>query len=392
MLSKISGYTDPMRPPDRVSELDGIRGIAILLVMFFHFGSFVPNHPTLMYTTASQVLNFGWCGVDLFFVLSGFLITGRLLDSVGSQNYFSAFYVHRALRILPVYYLAVFVFFEVVPVAPRWFGWDVPKISSTEQLWYWLHVSNWRTAFDPYVYPQVGHFWSLAIEEQFYLAWPLLVLTCSRRRLLQVCAGLILVCWLARSLPPVQALSAQYPNLLYRLTPFRIDSLVFGASAAVIVRDQWWTTRAQRCLRLVFVSGCIVISAVVVVAGTTSTSSGPMTIFGYTALGMTFTCAVLYATWNAGSAGIGTRILRNSMLTSFGKYSYAMYVVHISMMFIQIHMPPGHGSTPLTILARIGATYLVAVLSWICIERHFLRLKRLFPYRQISPIACAATN
>jgi peptidoglycan/LPS O-acetylase OafA/YrhL len=88
---------------ERVRELDGVRGIAILLVLVFHyFGQALPAHPTLIREGIHQALAFCWCGVDLFFVLSGFWITGILLDTKGSANYFSAFYARRALRILPL--------------------------------------------------------------------------------------------------------------------------------------------------------------------------------------------------------------------------------------------------------------------------------------------------
>jgi peptidoglycan/LPS O-acetylase OafA/YrhL len=374
-----------MRVLDRVSELDGIRGVAILLVMIFHFGVFIPMHPTVMSILASQAFVLGWCGVDLFFVLSGFLITGILLDSKSSVNYFSVFYERRALRILPLYYLAVFLFFWIIPVAAHRFGWFWTEISSTEQLWYWLHISNWRTAFNPSVYPIVGHFWSLAIEEQFYLVWPLLVLNCSPRRLLLLSACVILGCGLARNLPAVQVLAAQYPNMLYRLTPFRVDTLLFGACAALIIRDERWAARVRRYMVLAFASGCVIVAAVVAVARTTSAHSVPMTRFGYTALGLTCASAVLYATWHTGSSGVVARILRGRVLTSFGKYSYAMYVFHVPLIsLVHVHRFPAYVSFPLTILLRIGATYLVALLSWNCVERHFLKLKSQFRYSSIA--------
>jgi peptidoglycan/LPS O-acetylase OafA/YrhL len=96
-----------MRAPARVGELDRIRGLAILLVMLFHLDFVTPEHSTGIHDLAQQAFGFGWCGVDLFFVLSGFLITDILLKTRGFHNYLSTFYSRRALRILPLYYLAV---------------------------------------------------------------------------------------------------------------------------------------------------------------------------------------------------------------------------------------------------------------------------------------------
>jgi peptidoglycan/LPS O-acetylase OafA/YrhL len=379
--------------PNRVGELDGIRGAAILLVMLFHFGSSFSPQPSLVYAAIQQAFGFGWCGVDLFFVLSGFLITGILLDSKGSRNYFRVFYWRRVLRILPLYYAAVFALFLVFPAVSHYLGGSWPEPSPTEQLWYWFHISNWRTAFCPLVFWPASHFWSLAIEEQFYLLWPAIVLACSPRKLLRLCAVVILGCCLLRNLPLFQALNAQYYNFLYRLTPFRMDSLLFGACGALIVRDQKWTNIAKQYLGLLFVSGFLIIIAVVLVAGSTSPHSGPMTRFGYTALGLCFSCGVFYAFSHASSVDGIARFFRTPVLRSFGKYSYAMYVVHAPVAaYVLVHLG-GHRvwSSGLTILARIAVTYVLALLSWNCIERHFLKLKDRLSDRPIkSPAAITA--
>jgi peptidoglycan/LPS O-acetylase OafA/YrhL len=373
-----------------VGELDGVRGIAILAVMLFHIGMVSPEHPAAFYRVVLETHGFGWCGVDLFFVLSGLLITGILLDSKGSRNYFSAFYIRRALRIMPLYYLAVVLLFLVIPPVAHRFGRSWKEVSPTEQIWYWLHISNWRTAFAPNIYPEVTHFWSLAVEEQFYLLWPMLVLALSRRRLLQLCTCLILGCMLARNLPVIQTLAAQYDNMIYRLTPFRMDSLLFGACAALILRSQQWAATVRPYAWWIFASGIAGVACVVAAAGTTSAYSGPMTRFGFSALGLTFSIAVLLITWHAGSGGIVARVLRGKVLTSVGKYSYAMYVVHASLapcLVPQIDLPgPRPLSIALRVLMELGATYLLALVSWNCLERHFLKLKSRFPYGEFTPV------
>ena len=358
--------------------------------MLFHFVP-EPPHATGAGYLAHQMAGIGWCGVDLFFVLSGFLITGILLDSKGSSNYFAVFYKRRAVRILPLYYFAVISLFLILPAASHRVGFRWSDLPSNEQWWYWLHISNWRTAFHPLAYPEASHLWSLAIEEQFYLAWPFVVLVCSRRRLLQVCGGIIVACFVARNLTQIQALSAQYSNSLYRLTPFRLDALVSGACAALLVREPRWMKAARRMLMPALASGIVGIAAVIVAARSCSPHTGPMTRFGYTALGVTFTSAVLLTVWNSGSFGLVARALRSRVLRSFGKYSYAMYVIHFPLTFqLTPHIElPGYGAlaVALKVLFQIVMTYLAAVISWNCLEKHFLKLKRRFNYEAV-PEAC----
>ena len=137
----------------------------------------------------------GWIGVDLFFVLSGFLITGILYDAKGGPHYFRNFYMRRSLRIFPLYYAFLILIFAVMPLLRASGADHVGK-----QVWMWTYLSN-------VLFARVGwegmpahttHLWSLAIEEQFYLLWPLLVWLASRRRLIQLCVGSIAVAFATR--------------------------------------------------------------------------------------------------------------------------------------------------------------------------------------------------
>jgi peptidoglycan/LPS O-acetylase OafA/YrhL len=134
-----------------VLELDGIRGLAISLVLLYHL-------------TAS--FKMGWCGVDLFFVLSGFLITNILLRTKNSQSYFCSFYARRTLRIFPLYFFVLFLaFWILIPVAQH-FG-KAPQSLDAGHLWYWFYISNWWNGTGHEI-DWLSHFWSLAVEEQFY--------------------------------------------------------------------------------------------------------------------------------------------------------------------------------------------------------------------------------
>src|SRR5437870_557283 len=165
----------------RVRALDGLRGIAILMVMLYHQTVMVGS------TGIDRFVGFwtlsGWIGVDLFFVLSGFLITGILSDSKGATGYFRNFYARRVLRIFPLYYGVVAFSLLILPYIPHWKLENLARIKGDE-LWYWTYLSNFSiAAHAAFRHGILDVSWSLSIEEQFYLMWPLLVLLLSRRSL-----------------------------------------------------------------------------------------------------------------------------------------------------------------------------------------------------------------
>ena len=181
-----------VRTQAHIPALDGLRGIAIILVMLFHLTYFLPGVP--LDVAFLRLTNYGWTGVDLFFVLSGFLITGILLEAKGTPNYFKNFYARRALRIFPLYYGFVAFLIFVYPLAAAQFRAERDIL--VENRWWVLgYAVNWIVAWtgDFGRTPLgTGGFWSLAIEEQYYLMWPAVVLLLSRRVLFRVCIGIAL--------------------------------------------------------------------------------------------------------------------------------------------------------------------------------------------------------
>jgi len=163
----------------RIGSLDGVRGIAILMVLAVHLELF----QAVPFSRPIRALFWaGWSGVDLFFVLSGFLITGILLDGFGAPGYFSRFYKRRALRIFPLYYLVCAALMVATPhlpgaewsaIYPTWKGW----------LSYGLFLQNWWMPHFENTHRLIGHLWSLGVEEQFYLVWPTCVFLLRRDRL-----------------------------------------------------------------------------------------------------------------------------------------------------------------------------------------------------------------
>ncbi|HVD60449.1 MAG TPA: acyltransferase, partial [Gemmatimonadaceae bacterium] len=184
-----------------ILALDGLRGIAILLVVACHFVSNLHIAATGWARPFVIVAHAGWAGVDLFFVLSGFLITGILLDARGSGSYFKAFYARRVLRILPAYYGFLLVAFVILPALHLGAG-DNYMLARQHQGWYWLHLTNVMMSLGAAgrgPYPGTL-FWSLAVEEQFYLLWPAIVALCSVRSLRRVCIAGIFACAILRIL------------------------------------------------------------------------------------------------------------------------------------------------------------------------------------------------
>jgi len=179
----ISTGTSPCRitrAVQQVPELDGLRGVAILMVLLFHFGG-----PPINLCT--WLLSYGWAGVDLFFVLSGFLITTILLNTKDSPQYFSSFYGRRVLRIFPLYFMALALYFHVeMPwlVSHK----QATAVSVGDQLWCWFYLLNWHDVTAG-INGNLSHLWSLSIEEQFYLVWPLAIWRCSRKQVPVLCLG-----------------------------------------------------------------------------------------------------------------------------------------------------------------------------------------------------------
>src|SRR5258707_7301954 len=200
----------------RIPALYGLRGIAVLFVFVFH--SIGP-----LITPMGFIAYMGWLGVDLFFVLSGFLITSILLRARDAENYYKVFYARRALRILPLYYLALTL--SLLTTHDHY--------TFRAQIWFWLNLSNLATAFNPMLIPWLSHYWSLAVEEQFYLIWPAVVRRASPAALFNLCIVVIVSLLVIPNIPIVEALTSRSIAILYRLTPFLVATLCGGPLPAI---------------------------------------------------------------------------------------------------------------------------------------------------------------
>lgn len=332
--------------PGRLRVLDSLRGVAILLVLAYHFAPQVPTERALGHAGAS-LLQIGWVGVDLFFVLSGFLITGILLDGERTPGAMLRFYGRRALRILPLYYAALAVLLLIAATmratGAASGGFTGPGATLlAEQTWYWLHAANVAIARDAQWagHSWVQHFWSLAVEEQFYLVWPCVVLLVPRRRLPHVIVGVVIAALLAR----VAFVASDHVVAAYVLMPARADALAIGALLAVL-----WRMPARHALVtrvatwLVPLSGAALLA--IIVAGGADGHGVLMASLGYTQWALLFG-AVLWL----GVAGPPTWLERQRWLHWTARYSYGLYVVHFPLR----HWLAGHGLAANDFVARYG--------------------------------------
>src|SRR4051794_17305081 len=231
--------TPPSRRMVHIPALDGLRGVAILLVLVFHFSE---SHSAMSgwFQKLHRIAASGWVGVDLFFVLSGFLITSILFEAKRSSGYFRNFYMRRVLRIFPLYYGVLVVAFLLIPLVHPYQNPRYQTIAA-HQGYLWAYLQNYVTWID---WKGFTHFWSLAVEEQFYLVWPTVVFCLNRKSLMWVCGVLICVALAVRvgrvvsyhDLP-----AAQYQAIAqatYYYTFCRMDALLVGAFLALAAHGE----------------------------------------------------------------------------------------------------------------------------------------------------------
>lgn len=396
--AQMHGDTNRLSLTKHILALDGLRGLAILGVILFHAAvDYAPS--TLMGKMLGAAFNVGWGGVDLFFVLSGFLITGILLESRGTAGFFRNFYARRTLRIFPLYYGVLFFIFVILPHF-RPFDTAGLQTIARNQGWFWIYLTNFGfiahgSVFGNSDWLLLNHFWSLAVEEQFYLIWPLLVYRLSGRALAGVCIFLFVEALLLRT---GLAILHQRPGTMFFPTPCRVDALALGALLALLVRAPgvtraWLSSIARR----VFVSIGIVLAAMFFWTSPGLKTLGlrfnerPSLSIGISLFAL-LSASVLLLGLDPAPGNRVRSCLEWTPLRVLGKYSYAMYVFH--QLLIPVfdryasveHLDAAMGSELLAqvvhALVMVLGSLAVAFVSWHLYEKHFLRLKKYFEYRR----------
>lgn len=362
-----------------IDSLDGVRGIAITLVLITHL-LWSNSH------TGSKVMNFivglrgaGWVGVDLFFALSGYLITRILFNTLHTGHYFKNFYARRFLRIFPLYYGALFVLLLIFhPI----------HFSQGRQFWllfaYLQNTPLWWNGLQTAVAEPTGHLWSLAVEEQFYLVWPVLIfLIRDRRKLLWTAALLALAAPVTRFF--LLAHGAPF-EATYKLTICRADSLLAGAWLALILYGKLRET-VLRYAPATFV-------VAVLLCGWIARSSGgfdwevsrSINTYGYSIVAIASVSLIAMA---LRPASFVAKFMRWGVLRFLGKYSYGIYVYHqmvgvLLSWLIQNSLERHIHSKVLYHLASMACVLVITIplaqLSYHLYEQPFLKLKRYFNY------------
>jgi peptidoglycan/LPS O-acetylase OafA/YrhL len=374
------------RPSSRVPELDGLRGLAILVVLLSHYfaGSGHMALPSALRQVVSAT-SIGWSGVDLFFVLSGFLIGGILLDARSSPHYFRAFYMRRIFRIFPIYYLWILLFavFSLLALAGLPFPVAVHRADLLQIPVQLAFLQNMQfTAYEfPYLWFVVT--WSLAVEEQFYLLAPPLIRFLSYRRLLAVLGATVCVAPFIRLYVFYHIAPGTFAAAY--LLPCRADTLACGILLAAAWREprfHAFLQRRRRALQLVLAAlGLGVILAI-------HSLIGPLTLLratlGYSWFAFLYSALLILVLSNTG--GWLAAAMRLAPLRALGLVSYCVYIIHFPIHQlihrILLHAPPQVNSVPGLLITLLGAllTIALAALSWRFFESPLLRRGHLYHY------------
>jgi peptidoglycan/LPS O-acetylase OafA/YrhL len=352
----------PVRDPrGHHPALDGIRGLAIALVFLYHCSTLEADLFFEVYP--------GWAGVDLFFVLSGLLITGLLLDAKGSPRYYRDFVVRRGLRIFPLYYATLAVIFAGIAIG------NATNLKSLlpVQGYFWSYIPNLLYAFHGWPVPtmMLNHFWSLGVEEQFYLLWPLPVMLLGARKLAWVCVGGIVLSIGLRVLHPVMPFA-------YVFTAARFDGLLLGALVAIGLRHA--PDLLVRLRPWALAAGLLGMTVVLVRERSLDMTTPTMMMVGYAAIGLFFAWLVS-GTFVEDRTGDRLRAwFRAPVLRTLGQYAYGLYVFH-NVLWWTLHLALVRklagvpGGAVIAYLIFLVVLVALVVGSYHLYEKRFLALK-----------------
>jgi peptidoglycan/LPS O-acetylase OafA/YrhL len=348
-----------------LKELDGVRAIAALLVMFFHFFNSVTTSNALL-LLLKKLAFFGQTGVSLFFVLSGFLITRILVQTKTDTHYFSNFYIRRSLRIFPLYYFYLILVFFLVPIlesssiAP--FG---------NQIYHWLYLQDFAITFG-WDYQGPLHFWSLAVEEHFYLFFPLLIFYLNENQILR--AIYVLICISIA----VRFCLVYFNYETFYFTFSRMDELALGALLAMLERQGKLTYENNR--KFVYLFVLTAIPTVLIWTVFSGKAVAVLQVFKYTLVSVSYFCVIGYVI-TIKDSHLVKHILKMRPLLFTGKISYGLYVYH-GLCFVYFDRLFPTAGFLVKFLGNFALAYLVSSASYYFFEAPFLNLKSKFLYQK----------
>lgn len=356
---------------DRLPALDGIRGLALTIVVVFHVHRLLPSpapSSSLAARLAGKAADAGWCGVELFFVLSGFLITTGLLDARRRGEPAVHFYVRRVIRIVPAYYAFLLVLFTAAPLLAA-----APEEAATlraNQPWYWtflVDVLVFRHGWEATPL-HTGHLWSIAIEAHYYACWPIAVRHLDRRGLRTLCAGLFVASGVGRAL---MLLAGSPATAVYAFTATHLEGLAAGGWLALAPFDVGSDPSWRRRLGLAAGAGALGFVTLGALRETLQPSDPIVALFG-------IPCAALIATGFVGLRPFA-HVLSHPALTTIGGYSYAAYLFHDPIALVTWRALAGTrvATSHIVIFAVVAAlTAVASAASAALVERPAARWRR----------------
>lgn len=373
---------------NRIKELDGLRGVAIVLVMALHLfnrSTEFTVHPVLEGFTL--VTGIGGVGVDIFFTLSGYLITSILFNSKNDKHYFRNFYIRRTLRILPLYFFLIAVVILFAPKIERKFTENL-NIALPIML---LYLQNWAQFFGIiYVSHYLSITWSLAIEEQFYFFWPYIVYKLNIKNLFNFICGYISVSIILRLIAVIlwtNQTQAEY--FFYYGSLARFEEFLFGGMLAILLTHQKHSEKVKTYSPAIFFISLTLFVLFYILSLTEVKPlvdiNVPTTIMRYT-LSALFTVGLIGIFLTQPPQNLIRRIFANPFLTFMGKYSYSMYLFHVPVAIILLDSfwrteLRGWKAFVLYPATSFLITIGIALLTWHLIEKHMLKLKKYFDHK-----------
>lgn len=360
------------KPDAHCLVLDGVRGLAILSVTVYRLCKELDPDSNPLFAWIRSVAPMGERGVDLFFVLSGFLITGILLRSRTKPNYFRNFIIRRSLRIFPLYFLSLFLGLLILP---QFIHSEALELARSNQTYLWTYTSNLKMSWDnQWCFGAFDHFWSLCVEEHFYFVWPAIVLLLSNRRLAAFCIGLFFLTGCVRT---IAASETGWDVAVSVATFFRADSLSIGALAAILLSSPINKIQLRK-VSLVAMFALLPLLLAIAVSGRRLLEIPNSLCPAFFAAGL---MVVLLSKPNS----LIVRCFESIWLRTLGKYSYGMYVVQLPLVSL-LPLKLASQYLPENILVS-GVVYfgmmftmilLAAIASYHLFERHFLSWKSRF--------------
>jgi peptidoglycan/LPS O-acetylase OafA/YrhL len=356
-----------------IRSLDGVRALAIILVMLFHF---------------YYVLEIGWIGVQIFFVLSGYLITNILVESKAKSDlspYLKRFYWRRTLRIFPLYY------FYLLAVTVLFLFTGKPANFPATAAYLYTYTYNIQPLFSEFQFDSFfTHFWSLCVEEQFYLFWPLLIYLFNRKQQKVMIISLIMFIPLFRMIFGSWLLENTYHEtgeILYRFTLSHFDAFAWGGSIAIFrlnerVSMKYQTVALSVSLAILIVFGLFNLQSYQGVSTITSLGypiGGMMNfqhVWSYTVINLFATCLILLLITLDRRPSMLGRLFGNKVFIEIGKISYGMYVYHwILLTLYRVYIHPYIQNLFVSFLVYSMLVFAVSWLSYECLEKFFLKIK-----------------